>query len=93
LEAESDPDVRRLLGREFHRSARHFTAVCLSHFDAEERQFMPRPWSLYDDDALGAAFGQVVATVGPEERDYAMAHMREALHPVELHELRARVGG
>jgi hypothetical protein len=92
LDAEPDPGVRRLLGREFHRSMQHFTAVCLSHFDDEERHLMPRLWTLYDDDALDAAFGQIMAMVGLEERDYAMAHMRDAFDPVELDELRARLG-
>jgi hemerythrin superfamily protein len=93
LGTESDPGLRRLLGREFHRSMQHYTAVCLSHFDDEERHLMPRLWSLYDDAALEAAFGRIMATIGPEERDFTMAHMREALDPVELDALRARMEG
>jgi murein DD-endopeptidase MepM/ murein hydrolase activator NlpD len=90
LEAESDPSVRRLFGREFHRSMQQFTAMCLSHFDDEERHLMPRLGALYDDDALEAAFGQILATVGPDERDYTMVHMRDSLDPEELDELKAR---
>lgn len=92
LGAEPDTAVRRLLGREFHRSMQHYTAVCLSHFDDEERHVMPRLWALYDDDALGAALGRIMATIGPEERDFTMVHMREALDPVELEMLQARTG-
>jgi hemerythrin superfamily protein len=93
LAGEPDPGTRRLLGREFHRSMQHYTAVCLTHFDDEERHLMPRLWALYDDDALEAAFGRIMATVGPEERDYTMAQMSEALDPVELAAVRARMGG
>jgi hypothetical protein len=92
LSAETDPDLRRLLGREFHRSMQHDTAVCLSHFDDEERRLMPRLWALYDDDALEAAFGRIMATVGSEERDFTMAQMGQALDPQELVALRARMG-
>jgi hypothetical protein len=82
-------ETRRVLGREFHRSVQRYTAMCLLHFDDEERRFMPRVWALYDDGELIDTFGRVMATVGPEERHYAMAHMAEALNPVELEELRA----
>jgi Hemerythrin HHE cation binding domain len=92
LSAETDANLRRLLGREFHRSMQHYTAVCLSHFDDEERHLMPRLWALYDDDALEAAFGRIMATVGPEEREFTMAHMNDALNPQELVALRARMG-
>jgi hypothetical protein len=93
LTEANDPDLRRLLGREFHRSMQHYTAVCLAHFDDEERHLMPRLWALYDDDALGAVFGRIMGMIGPEEREYAMAHMSQALDPVELEGLRARMGG
>jgi hemerythrin superfamily protein len=91
LTGETDVALRRLLGREFHRSMQHYTAICLSHFDDEERHLMPRLWSLYDDDALGVAFGRIMATIGPEEHEYTMEHMNRALDPVELEELRARL--
>ena len=93
LSGESDPDVRRLLGREFHRSMQRFTAECLSHFDDEERHLMPRLWAVYDDAALEAAFGRIMAMIEPEERAYATAHMQEALDPVELEAVRQRTGG
>jgi hypothetical protein len=93
LGAEADVGTRRLLGREFHRSMQHYTAVCLAHFDDEERHLMPRLWALYDDEALQMAFGQIMAAVGPDEREYTMAHMTQALDPVELDALRATVGG
>jgi hypothetical protein len=32
-----------------------------------------------------------MATIGPEERQYGIAHMTEALDPVELDEVRARM--
>jgi hypothetical protein len=92
LSGESDADLRRLLGREFHRAMQRYTSVCLSHFDDEERHLMPRLWALYDDDALEAAFGRIMATLGPEEREYAATHMSEALDPVELEALRQRMG-
>jgi hemerythrin-like domain-containing protein len=87
----SDAATRRLLGREFHRSIQRYTAMCLLHFDDEERHFMPRVWALYDDDELRRTFDRIMATVGPEERDYTMAHVLEALDPVELAEVRARL--
>ena len=93
LSTESDADLRRLLGSEFHRSMQRYTAVCLSHFDDEERHLMPRLWALYDDDELAASFGRIMATIEPEERNYAMAHMNEALDPVELEEMRVRLAG
>jgi hypothetical protein len=65
--------------------------MCLLHFDDEERHFMPRVWALYDDDELVHVFEQVMATIGPEERQYGIAHMTEALDPVELDEVRARM--
>lgn len=85
------PATRRLLGREFHRSVQRYTAMCLLHFDDEERRFMTRLWSLYEDDELIRTFERVMAAVGPEERQYAMAHMTEALDPIELEELRVRL--
>jgi hemerythrin superfamily protein len=91
LNSTTDAELRRLLGREFHRSMQRYTAVCLSHFDAEERQLMPRLWALYDDDELAAAFGQIMATVEPAEREYTMAHMSQALDPAELETLRLRI--
>ncbi|MNC98061.1 hypothetical protein D3C83_159130 [compost metagenome] len=45
---------------------------------------MPRVWSLYDDEALMSTFGRVMDAIGPEEREYVMGHMAEALDPVEL---------
>jgi hypothetical protein len=81
----------RILGREFHRSIQRYTAMCLLHFDDEERHFMPRVWALYDDTDLVATFDRVMAVVTPEERQYGMAHMMEALDAVELEELRARM--
>lgn len=52
---------------------------------------MTRLWSLYEDDELIRTFERVMAAVGPEERQYAMAHMTEALDPIELEELRVRL--
>ncbi|HEY7438206.1 MAG TPA: hemerythrin domain-containing protein [Acidimicrobiia bacterium] len=91
LHTKADADLRRLLGREFHRSMQRYTAVCLTHFDDEERHLMPRLWALYEDDELAAAYGQIMAAIEPEEREYAMAHMTEALDPVELETLRVRL--
>jgi len=93
LTSETDAEVRRILGREFHRSIQHYTAVCLFHFDNEERHLMPRLWALYDDNALEAAFDHIMATVGPQEREYTMAHMAQALNPMELEALRAQMAG
>jgi hypothetical protein len=86
-----EPATRRLLGRELHRSMQRYTAMCLLHFDDEERHVMPRLWALYDDEDLIAAFEKVMALIGPEERQYEMAHMAEALDPLELEELRERM--
>jgi hypothetical protein len=87
-----DAGLRRLLGHELHRAMQHYTAVCLSHFDDEERHLMPRLWALYEDSDLEVAFGRIMATVGSDEREFTMAHMAEALDPVELETLRARLG-
>jgi hemerythrin superfamily protein len=91
IDKTSEPTTRRVLGREFHRSIQRYTAMCLLHFDDEERHFMPRVWALYDDGELVHVFEQVMATIGPEERQYGIAHMTEALDPVELDEVRARM--
>jgi hypothetical protein len=91
IDEAPEPATRRLLGREFHRSVQRYTAMCLLHFDDEERHFMPRVWALYDDEELVHVFEQVMATIGPEEREYGIAHMTEALDPVELDEVRARM--
>jgi len=88
---ETDPATRRVLGREFHRAVQRYTAMCLLHFDDEERRFMPRVWSLYDDAGLRRTYDRVMAAVGPEERQYGMRHMMEALDPVELQEVRLRL--
>ncbi|HYK67810.1 MAG TPA: hemerythrin domain-containing protein [Streptosporangiaceae bacterium] len=86
-----EPSKRRLLGRELHRSIQRYTAMCLLHFDDEERHFMPRVWALYDDEELAGTFERVMAMVSPKEREYGMAHMVEALDPLELEELRAQM--
>ena len=86
-----EPAKRRLLGRELHRSIQRYTAMCLLHFDDEERRFMPRVWALYEDEELASAFARVMAKVSPKEREYGMAHMTEALDPLELEELRAQM--
>lgn len=91
IEQTPEPSTRRLLGREFHRSIQRYTAMCLLHFDDEERHFMPRVWALYDDQDLIATFDRVMAVVTPEERQYGMGHMTEAFDPIELEELRARM--
>ena len=91
LSNETGADVRRLLGNELHRAIQHYTTVCLSHFDDEERHLMPRLWALYDDAALEAAYGQIMAVIGPDEREYAVTHMRDALDPVELEALQQRI--
>lgn len=88
---EQDPAVRRLLGREFHRSMQRYTATCLLHFDDEERHFMPRVWMLYEDRELVEAFERVMASVTPDEREYVMGHMAQALDPAELEEMRRRM--
>ena len=90
---EDTPDnaTRRLLGREFHRTVQRYTAMCLLHFDDEERHFMPRVWTLYGDDELLSCFDRVMSVIGTEERDYGMRHMIEALDPVELDELQQRL--
>lgn len=86
-----EPAKRRRLGRELHRSIQRYTGMCLLHFDDEERHFMPRVWALYDDEELIATFERVMAVVGPEERQYTMTHMAEALDPLELEELRRQM--
>jgi hypothetical protein len=91
IEEAAEPATRRILGREFHRSIQRYTAMCLLHFDDEERHFMTRLWALYDDTELLDTFQRVMASVGPEERRYAMTHLTEALNPVELDELRTRL--
>jgi hypothetical protein len=91
IEEAAEPEARRVLGREFHRSMQRYTAMCLLHFDDEERRFMPRVWALYDDDELIETFQRVMETVGPEESQYAMGHMAQALNPAELEELRAQM--
>ena len=91
IEQAPEPATRRLLGREFHRSIQRFTAMCLLHFDDEERHFMPCVWALYDDEELVGTFERVMAAVGPEERQYVMVHVTEALDPGELDEFRARM--
>jgi hypothetical protein len=53
---------------------------------------MPRLWALYEDSDLEAAFGRIMATVGPDEREFTMVHMTQALDPVELEALRVRLG-
>jgi hypothetical protein len=90
---ESAPDtlIRRLLGREFHRTVQRYTAMCLLHFDDEERRFMPRLWMLYGDEELIRAFDRIMTVIGPEERAYGMRHMVEALDPAELDELQERL--
>jgi hypothetical protein len=87
----SEEATQRVLGREFHRSIQRYTAMCLLHFDDEERHFMPRVWALYDDPELVTTFERVMATITPEEREYGFAHMTEALDPTELEELRTRM--
>jgi hypothetical protein len=91
IEEAAEPATRRLLGREFHRSIQRYTAMCLLHFDDEERHYMPRVWALYDDEELVDTFERIMAVVGPAERQYVMTHMIQALDPVELDELRARM--
>ena len=91
IEESAELATRRLLGREFHRSIQRYTAMALLHFDDEERHYMPRVWALYSDEELIATFEQVMAAVVPGEREYVMAHLTEALDPVELDELRARM--
>lgn len=91
IEQTPEPGTRRLLGREFHRSIQRYTAMCLLHFDDEERRYMARVWALYDDEELVRIFERVMAAIGPEERQYGMTHMSEALDTVELDELRARM--
>jgi hypothetical protein len=91
IEEAAEPETRRLLGREFHRSIQRYTAMCLLHFDDEERHYMPRVWALYKDEELVDTFARVMAVVGPEERQYVMVHVIEALDPVELDEFRARM--
>lgn len=91
IEEAPEPATRRLLGREFYRSVQRYTAMALLHFDDEERHFMPRVWSLYTDEEIIATFEKVMAAVVPEGRQYTMQHLVEALDPVELEELRARM--
>ena len=91
VEDATDTATRRLLGREFHRAVPRYTAMCLLHFDDEERHFMPRVWTLYDDGELVRCFDRVMSVIGPEERDYAMRHMMQALDPVEIEELQERL--
>jgi hypothetical protein len=91
IEKAPEAATRRLLGRELHRSIQRYTAMCLLHFDDEERHFMARVWALYDDEELVRVFERIMAAIGPEERQYGMVHMTESLDPVELDELRARM--
>jgi hypothetical protein len=49
--------------------------------------------ALYTDEELAEVFGRVMATIGPAEREYAAAHMNEALDPVELEAVQARLAG
>ena len=91
IECAADDTMRRRLGREFHRSVQRYTAMALLHFDDEERRFMPRLWSLYDDAELVRTFERVMATIGLEEREYAMRHMAEALDPFELEAMQTQL--
>jgi len=91
VEDATDTATRRLLGREFHRAVQRYTAMCLLHFDDEERHFMPRVWTLYDDGELVRCFEQIMSLIGTQEREYAMRHMMQALDPVEIEQLEQRL--
>jgi hypothetical protein len=86
-----DATTRRLLGREFHRAVQRYTAMCLLHFDDEERHLMSRLWTPYDDEELVAAFETIMSRVDAKERQYGLRHMADALDPVELEEVRQRM--
>jgi hypothetical protein len=86
-----DATTRRVLGREFHRAVQRYTAMCLLHFDDEERHLMSRLWTLYEDDELVEAYERIMSVVDPKERQYGLRHMADALDPVELEEVRQRM--
>lgn len=92
LLSEPDTATRLLLGRELHRAMQRYVAMCLTHFDDEERHLMPRLWALYEDDELLASFGRIMALIGPAERDWTMEHLVQSLSPTELAAVRAKVG-
>ena len=89
LVAEPDDAVRKVMGLEFYRSMQRFTALCLTHFDDEERKVLPRLWALCDDEELQGALASIMAVIDEEERAYEFKHMLESVDPSE----RARLQG
>ena len=84
--AEPRAEKRRMLGLELYRALQRFTAACLVHFDEEETQLLARIWALCDDTEIAETRAAFMATIGPEEMQYDVEHMLEAVDPVE-HEM------
>jgi hypothetical protein len=91
IAAESRPDKRRMLGLELYRALQRFTAACLVHFDEEETELLARIWALCDDTEIADTRAAFMATIGPEEMQYGVQHMLEAVDPVEHQLLEARI--
>jgi len=89
LVAEEDDAARCLMGLEFYRAMQRFTALCLTHFDDEERKVLPRLWALCDDAELQQALASIMATIDEEELLYERKHMLESVDPTERERLQA----
>jgi len=89
LAAMSDDAQRRMLGLEFYRSMQRFTALCLTHFDKEERSVLPRLWALCSDEELRDALASIMKEIDEDERAYEFEHMLESVDPTERARLQA----
>jgi len=86
IAAEPRGDKRRMLGLELYRALQRFTAAALVHFDEEESELLARIWALCDDAEIADTRAAFMATIGPEEMQFDVEHMLEAVDPIE-HEL------
>ncbi len=93
LMSQPEPGERTLLGLEFYRSMQRFTALCLTHFDEEERRVLPRLWALCDDEELQTAFASIMKEIDEDEKAHELKHMLESVDPAECERLLAMVPG
>lgn len=91
ISSAATSDERRLLGLELYRALLRLTAICLPHFDEEETAVMARIWALCTDREIDVVRSAFMATIAPEEMQYAVGHMVEAADPYELDVLQARM--
>lgn len=92
MKAQDVPVERhQALGLEYYRALNRFIAYFMMHIDDEEEHAQPTLWSLCTYDELLAAWGEIIASLTPEQATESLEMLIPAANQEELVNLFAAI--